>query len=165
MLNLEVKTPLDDRVAMEHRLRGLGATRVWTRRQTDTFYEVPDGLLKLREAEGAAAELISYHRVDGVSDYDLATLDDAERWKRLIGRVLPVAATVAKERTLWMVRHTRVHLDDVDGLGDYLELETVLVDGLDRAAGQREHESVIEGLGLDRERFIAVPYRELLARV
>ena len=70
-------------------------------------------------------------------------------------------AVVEKERSLWLWRHTRVHLDRVEGLGDHIELETVL-DGLDEAAGRAESEQLIAALELDPSRFLAVPYKVLL---
>ena len=66
-----------------------------------------------------------------------------------------------KQRALWIYRNTRVHLDRVEGLGDFLELETVLAD-IDSAEGTAESEEVINLLELDRESFISVPYLELL---
>lgn len=161
MRNLEVKVPLDDRADMEARVRALGAAETWVRRQRDTFFAAPLGYLKLREADGALPELIAYRRAGGVSNYDVAPLDDAARWHRLLGRALAVEAVVAKERTLWMYEHTRIHLDRVAGLGDFLELETV-VEGLSEDEAQREHDHVIELLALPRDRFIDVPYRALL---
>ena len=61
-MNVEIKCPLADRVAVEDRLQKIGAGWHWTRRQVDTFYEVPNGWLKLREPAGGFAELISYCR-------------------------------------------------------------------------------------------------------
>ncbi len=68
---------------------------------------------------------------------------------------------VTKTRSLWRLRHTRVHLDLVKGLGDFLELETVL-DGIDEDEGREESDAVIAALGLDSTRFLARPYRDLL---
>ena len=64
----------------------------------------------------------------------------------------------------WRWRHTRVHLDRVEGLGEFLELETVL-DGIDEAAGQAESEELIGALELDRGLFLARPYRDMLQLV
>jgi len=166
MQNIEIKVPLDNPASVERRLYELGARRVWRRRQRDTFFAVESGWLKLREAGGQAAELISYRRDTTTadprpSDYDVQTLADPESWQRLLGRVLPVRGVVAKTRTLWLLRHTRVHVDEVRGLGSFLELETVL-DGIDAEAGRREADDLIDGLDLDRSRFVPVPYLELL---
>ena len=169
MQNVEIKCPLEDRAAVEERLEALGAEEVWTRRQRDTFFRVPDGWLKLREApdtEGVAPELIAYRRSTDTADarpsnYERAPVDDARRWLTLLGHVLQRETVVEKTRTLWRYEHTRVHLDRVEGLGEFLELETVL-DGIDMGAGQAENRVVIDALALEPARFLARPYKEML---
>jgi adenylate cyclase class IV len=164
--NIELKTRLVDREGVEAALVLLGAEKQWIRGQKDTFYAVPSGWLKLREADGAAPELISYQRSthhDGPrpSDYEVRQLDDAMSWHRLLGHVLPVRGIVEKERTLWLWRHTRVHLDYVKGLGEHLELETVL-DEIDEDNGRIENAAVIEALQLHDVERLSVPYLEIL---
>ena len=165
MQNIEIKTPLHSREDVEQRLEALGARREWVRRQKDTFYDVPNGWLKLREAEGEPAELISYRRTEGLdglksSDYDVEIVGDGAAWKRLLGRVLDVASVVEKERTLWLYEHTRIHLDRVVRRGEYLELETVVRD-LSPEEASLETRHVIDALALRDDEFISVPYREL----
>ena len=168
MQNIEVKAPLRDRLKVEKKLSALGARPMWVRNQMDTFYRVPEGWLKIREAEGKPAELISYRRATGeagprVSDYDVLVVGDGAAARRLLERVLPADKVVEKERTLWIYEHTRIHLDRVARLGDFLELETVARDIPAEAAGE-ETRRVIDALALRDEEFIAVPYRELLQR-
>ncbi len=167
MQNIEIKTPLPDRAEVELRLQALGAELHWTRRQRDTFFETRGDWLKLREQDGSASELIAYARSTAdsgprASDYDRLPIEEAESWKHLLGRVLPIGRVVAKERTLWIWRHTRIHLDRVEGLGDWLELETV-ASGITLEEAQTEAQSLIETLALDRDSFEARPYRDLLA--
>lgn len=163
--NIELKVQLADRDAIETALLALGATREWTREQRDTFYDVPTGWLKLREAENTSPELISYRRATNTdprpSDYEVRTLDDAAAWHRLLAHVLPLRGVVVKQRTLWLWRHTRIHLDQVERLGDHLELETVLND-IDDEEGFEENAQVIEALGIAAAPRLATPYLELL---
>ncbi len=166
--NVEIKSPLADRGAVEDKLQQIGAGWHWTRRQVDTFYEVPNGWLKLREPDGERAELISYCRATDdagprPSEYDVLPVEDPELVKRMLGRVLPQHGVVEKTRTLWFQGNTRVHLDRVEGLGEFLELETV-VEGITEEEARAESERMIDLLGLPRDEFIAVPYRELLAQ-
>ena len=63
--------------------------------------------------------------------------------------------------TGWIWKHTRIHLDQVEFLGNYLELETV-VDGISLAEAEAEANQVIELLNLNRMEFISIPYREML---
>ncbi len=165
MLNIELKTPLDDRPALEQRLRELGAREEWTREQRDTFFRVPRAMLKLREAAGQA-ELIAYERATDdarprPSRYERLPLD-ADSARRTLSLVLDVEAVVEKERTLWLLRHTRIHLDRICGLGDWLELETVALE-IDEAEARAENEALVRDLALDPSRFEARPYRDLLA--
>jgi predicted adenylyl cyclase CyaB len=166
--NIEVKTPLHDWAKAETRLEALGAKRTWTRKQVDTFFKVPleAGWLKLREAEGRPPELIAYERTTSdsgprPSDYEVAVVKDAELMKRLLARVLPVEGVVRKERTLWIYEHTRIHLDQVDGLGDFIELETV-VDDIPLSEAREEADRLVHVLALDPQEFVAVPYMRLL---
>jgi predicted adenylyl cyclase CyaB len=166
MQNIEVKVRLHDRANVERRLAALGARKMWTLRQKDTFFAVRMGWLKLRETDGRPPEVISYRRSTGhvgprASDYDVLLVDDAAAWIRLLGRVLPVDKVIEKERTLWIYDHTRVHLDQVDGLGEFLELETV-VEALDPAAARAETSRIADVLGLDPADFVAAPYRDLV---
>ncbi|HLU46707.1 MAG TPA: class IV adenylate cyclase [Planctomycetota bacterium] len=166
MQNIEIKAPLIDRANVERRLEAMGAKRMWTRRQHDTFYKVPRGWLKLRETDGARPELISYLRSTSESgpresDFDVIPVGEPEDWKRLLGRVLAIDAVIEKERTLWIYEHTRIHLDRVRDLGDYLELETIVAD-IDHDEAIAENRRVIYALALDPSTFVPLPYRDLL---
>ncbi len=166
MKNIEIKSPLADRPGTEKRLRSLGAKLEWTRKQVDSFFNSPSGWLKLREVEGCPSELISYRRSvedsgPRESDYDVLRIDEASELSSVLERSLGILGRVEKWRSLWIYRNTRVHLDRVEGLVDFLELETVLAD-IDGAKGAAESEEVINLLELDRQSFISVPYLELL---
>jgi len=166
MLNIEIKARLHDRKNEETRLAALGARRLWTHRQKDTFFAVPLGWLKLREVEGRPAEVISYrrpttHAGPRASDFDVILVEDGAAWLRLFARVLATDKVVAKERTLWIYEHTRVHLDRVDGLGEFLELETV-VEEITQEAARAETQRLVATLGIQERDLVAVPYRDLL---
>lgn len=165
MKNIEIKSPLADRPGTEERLRSLGAKLEWTRRQVDTFFNSPSGWLKLREAEDCQSELISYRRSvedsgPRESDYHILRIDEPSELLSVLESSLGILGRVEKQRALWIYRNTRVHLDRVEGLGNFLELETVLAD-IDGAEGTAESEEVINLLELDRKSFISVPYLEL----
>lgn len=166
MKNIEIKSPLADRPGTEERLLSLGAKLEWTRRQVDTFFNSPSGWLKLREVEACQSELISYKRSvedsgPRESNYDILRIDEASELSSVLENALGILGRVQKQRSLWIYRNTRIHLDRVEGLGDFLELETVLAD-IDSAEGTAESDEMINLLELDRESFIAVPYLELL---
>jgi len=166
MVNVELKARLPNPETLRRRLRALGARHAGTLRQTDTYFQVPRGRLKLREMDGRRVELIAYERPDDrrerVSNYDIAPIEgDAALLKQALARALGVRVVVRKERDLWLLRSTRVHLDEVAGLGAFVELETVAGDiGLAEAYG--EFEEVIAALELMSFAAIAGSYADLL---
>ncbi len=165
MQNIEIKAPVRDVAALTARIEKLGAAREWIRGQRDVFFRVPEGYLKLRTVEGGPGELIAYHRAPGSeprpSDYDIAPVDDPARLERVLARSLGVRGVVRKTRALYLWRHTRIHLDRVEGLGDFMELETV-IDGITPATARAETDAVIGSLALDPATFLDRPYLELL---
>ena len=140
MNNIEIKAPLVDVTLLAQKAETLGAAKQRVLHQIDTFFNVPLGYLKLREISGLGAELIAYSRESGsgprASDYVVATISDALGVAEALTRSLGVRGRVEKERTLYLFKHTRIHLDDVRGLGAFLELETVM-DGIDRGRRKR----------------------------
>ena len=166
MKNIEIKTPVDSHEAIERKLVEIGAAKTWCRWQRDTFFNTSNGWLKIREAEGCAGELIGYERpVDESgprpSTYDLFDLQEVERWRGMLERVLGTKQVVEKTRTLWIWKQTRIHLDRVNQLGEFLELEAVAKEiTLEEAYDQAEF--MIRELDLDAANFISVPYAEML---
>lgn len=165
MKNLEMKVPVADLGAIEARARAAGARNVVHLRQVDTFYRAHRGLLKLRVVEGGNAELIAYERprVAGsrTSDYLLYPTEDPGRLQSILDRSLERLVQVRKRRHLWMSGGTRIHLDTVEGLGTFVELETES-EARPASEAQSEHEQLIEGLGLDPGTAIAGSYAELI---
>jgi predicted adenylyl cyclase CyaB len=111
--------------------------------QEDVFYHVPHGRLKLR-TENGRSELIYYMRADAsgpkVSDYLCLPVSDAESARRLLKAIHGERGVVRKQRILYLAGQTRIHLDRVEGLGDFLELEVVL----------RDNQSIDDGAAIAR---------------
>lgn len=166
MRNLEIKAPVADPAALRARVAAIGAGRRGEFRQVDTFYRVERGFLKLRVIDGGAGELIAYERplVAGsrMSDYRLARVEEPAALAAVLDRALTRLVEVRKSRELWMYGGTRIHLDTVEGLGAFVELET---EGNSRSddAMRAEHDEVIETLGLDRATFLPGTYAAMLA--
>ena len=141
--NIEVKARVMDGEALRRAAHALPARDAGMMRQVDTYFHVPRGRLKRRVIDGERAELIAYDRPDRGeakrSDYRIAPVVDADAVLAVLGAALGVRVRVEKERRLLLHHHTRIHLDRVTGLGEFVELETVLVPA---AAG------VLSALGL-----------------
>ena len=166
MVNVEVKARVRDRAALLARIAALHARHEWTRRMRDTFFKVARGWLKLREADGAPAELIAYERPSDAggprgSSWEAAPVADPRALERTLARVLPRDKVVAKERMLFLHGATRIHVDRVDGLGDFIELETVVTTQPPDAA-ERECAELMRALALEPGDLVGVPYRDLL---
>jgi adenylate cyclase len=167
MTNIELKIRLEDRVGALKRLRRLGARRIGVLRQTDTYIRVPVGRLKIREERSIGAELIFYERPGTRSPrtcrYDIARVPakTGAGLKRMLVRGYGELVVVRKVRTLYLAGQTRIHLDRVEGLGDFLELETI-VGKRTAVAARDEHRRVIAGLGLASGEPIGGSYSDLL---
>jgi adenylate cyclase class 2 len=95
------------------------------------------------------------------SEYFVYAVSDPARMLATLGFALPTTGVVRKRRRLFLHRHTRIHLDDVEGLGTFVELETVMT-GQSEADGHAELREIAAALGLKLEDAVPRPYVELL---
>jgi adenylate cyclase class IV len=165
--NVEIKARVSDPAALRARAAALAAAaRGVEGNQRDTFFLVARGRLKLRRFEDGTGELIFYERADTTgpktSAYSIAPCPDAAALEAVLARALGVRGVVAKRRELFMVGRTRVHLDEVHGLGHFLELEVVLRDGEPAADGEREAHDLLAKLGVPAAALVAPAYIDLL---
>jgi predicted adenylyl cyclase CyaB len=128
--NVEVKARLDDLDVARTAATRAGARFTWVDSQVDRYYELDGGRrVKLRTCGRAPAELIRYDRPEtaGVrpSDYEVLPVRDPEAEACLVPKGEPLVV-VRKRRELWLVDNVRIHLDTVDGLGTFLELEAIV---------------------------------------
>jgi len=134
--------------------------------QDDTFFNCPIGRLKLRVFADGRGELIAYLRPDAsgpkTSDYAIAPVAEPDALRETLARALGVGGRVIKKRTLLLVGRTRVHLDRVEGLGDFLELEVVLRDGENAADGMAVAHALLRRLQVDPSQLVAGAYVDLL---
>jgi predicted adenylyl cyclase CyaB len=168
--NIEIKVRIDSVEALLPRARALADVPAQTLLQDDTFFAVPagrPGRLKLRAFADGAAELIQYHRPDTgqakASDYVRVPVTDPAALREALTRGLGVPGRVRKQRLLLQVGPTRIHLDRVEGLGDFMELEVVMGQGQPDAEGMALAEALMRELGLADAPRIAGAYLDLLA--
>jgi adenylate cyclase class IV len=164
MRNIESKFRYADHDVVLARALEAGASDEGFLHQRDQFFGVSKGRLKLRTLDGAASELIAYDREDRpdarASEYGRYPTSDSTSLADVLERALPRTGVVEKTRHLLLLRNTRIHLDDVVGLGRFIELETV-IDKQSQSAAAREHHEVITTLGLGGAERIAVAYLDL----
>ena len=138
--NVEIKARIPSVEALLPRARALGDDEhPQLIHQDDTFFAVPHGRLKLRVFGDGSGELIHYHRPDAagpkLSDYVLVPVPEPDSLRDALARACGLVGRVRKHRILVLVGPTRIHLDQVEGLGDFLELEVTLQDGQTEAEG------------------------------
>lgn len=131
MQNVEFKAELRDIDLARSVLTAIGARFIQTMHQTDTYFRVPQGRLKKRETVGEQAEWIFYERPDeAAAKLSRFTIySEEEAGEQFGGAGLAVRVVVKKRRELYMLGNVRIHLDEVEGLGRFVELEALVMPG------------------------------------
>jgi homotetrameric cytidine deaminase len=134
--------------------------------QRDTYFAGRDGRLKLREQDGERPELIAYRRPDSAdaseSTYVLAPVADADALAEALDAALGATVVVAKRRQLLLWEGVRIHLDEVEGLGSFVEFEAVVPDAGDLDTARAKVARLRESLGIADEALVSVGYSDLL---
>lgn len=166
--NIEIKAILHDRttaLATAARLADSGPEIIY---QEDVFFCCEGARLKLRIFDPEHGELIRYERANQPgtkpSRYSIACTSTPHVLLDILTVTLGQLGTVKKVRTLYLAGQTRIHIDQVEGLGDFLELEVVLRDGQSENEGRRIAAKLLSKLGISQESWVAEAYIDLLAR-
>jgi predicted adenylyl cyclase CyaB len=166
--NVEIKARIEDVATFEPRVAAIADGPPETIHQCDIFFTTTRGRLKLREFPDGSGELIHYERPDtpgpATSSYLVAGTDEVEPLKGLLTRALGVRGVVRKRRRLYMRGRTRIHVDRVEGLGHFVELEVQLGQAQTPAAGRAIAEELMERLGVEQLHLVEVAYIDLLVR-
>ena len=164
--NIEIKARVRDFARLRKRAEDLSDTPVQVIQQEDTFFNTEKGRLKLRVLAPDRAQLIYYLRSDQEgpkrSDYHIFETRDPENLKRVLELAYGIRGVVRKTRYLYMVGQTRVHVDDVEGLGQFMELEVVMHAGQSDAQGQAIAEGLMTSLGVERDDLIEGAYMDMM---
>jgi predicted adenylyl cyclase CyaB len=143
---------------------------VATIRQTDIFFNCSRGRLKLRterfiETGKVSTKLIFYVRPDEqgphLSEILISEMSEAPGLSNVLTAAYGSFTTINKTRKLHMIGRTRVHLDEVDGKGKFLELEVVLKQGEQMASGREEAEAIMKALGLSSADLVTGSYADM----
>lgn len=168
--NIEIKARVRDLSELRRRAEALSDEPVQAIWQEDTFFELhderPAGRLKLRQLAPDRAQLIFYTRPDASgpkrSDYHIFETNDPEALKQVLTLALGVRGVVRKTRYLYLVGQTRIHLDDVEGLGQFLELEVVLRPDQTDSQGRSIAMDLMAKLGVAEADLLEGAYMDLL---
>ncbi len=168
--NVEIKARIDSIDALLPLARALSDDdHLQLIHQDDTFFDAPHGRLKLRVFGDGSGELIHYHRADDDgpkrSDYVLAPVPEPESLREALSRACGLLGRVRKERILVLAGATRIHLDRVEGLGEFLELEVVLRDDQCEADGVAVAQALMAELQVRPDQLVRGAYLDLLRAV
>jgi len=165
-VNVEIKARVENPASIKALAEALARTPGQLIAQEDTFFVAPHGRLKLRKMPGTSAELIYYERTDGPgpreSRYSVFPTSEPDSLKSVLGMSLGVRGVVRKTRTLYLVGQTRIHLDEVEGLGSFVELEVVLQPNQSSADGVRIARELMAKLEIQDSELVEHAYIDLL---
>jgi adenylate cyclase class 2 len=166
MRNVEIKVRLRDRARVERELTRLEARDLGVESQVDVFYASRRGRLKLRESSRDGAALILYERSDAPalrhSDYELVRIADANALRQVLDAAIGRTGEVRKRRQLFLLDNVRVHLDQVEQLGDFLELEAVVDATHPEPECRARAAALLERFGIAPGDHLAAAYVDLL---
>jgi len=166
--NLEIKARIESVEALAPRAAAVATAGPSVIDQDDTFFRCESGRLKLRTFPNGSGELIFYRRADQRGPKESFYLRSLTSTPDVLREALTLAygqvGRVRKRRILYLAGRTRIHLDRVEGLGDFLELEVVLAEGERSEAGLAEAHALMEALAIKPSQLLKAAYVDLLAR-
>uniref|UniRef100_A0A8C6U9B9 Si:ch211-156b7.4 n=1 Tax=Neogobius melanostomus TaxID=47308 RepID=A0A8C6U9B9_9GOBI len=152
--NVEIKATVSDPGKFAEKSSELSESEGAIIRQHDTFFNCSTGRLKLRDFMDGTGQLIFYERPDTdgpkLSRYSISPTNDPSTLRAVLSDALGVKGEVRKERRLFLIGQTRVHLDTVEGLGHYMELEVAL--------------NLMDQLGVSQESLVTGAYMDLILK-
>ncbi len=167
MINIEIKAKAGNFARVIQLAEQISDTEVELLSQEDTFFNTPAGRLKLRVFGPQSGELIYYVREDSKeakrSDYLITKTADPEGLKEALSLALGVRGVVRKRRLLYKSGPTRIHLDDVEGLGHFMELEYVVTAGEDFEQATKAVQELMGRLEISDGDLVPQAYIDLLA--
>jgi predicted adenylyl cyclase CyaB len=166
--NVEIKARIESLEALAERVAAIADEGPIEMFQDDTFFMCERGRIKLRALSETEGQLIFYQRPNEKgpkeSSYIVSPTAAPDSLREALLLAYGQAGRVRKHRTLYVVGRTRVHLDRVEGLGQFVELEVVLCDGEDTTAGIEEAQRLMAVLGISSTQLLDGAYVDLLAQ-
>lgn len=165
--NIELKARLRNPAAARGIAASLADRPVELQSQCDTYFHCRHGRLKLREIDGCGATLIWYDRADDAaarpSDYRLIEIADGAGLLAALAAALGIWIVVRKRRQIYWHRNVRIHLDEVESLGSFLEFEAVLSVSADECASRELVDTLARRFDLAADDLLDRSYSDMLA--
>ncbi len=164
--NMEIKARLQDRkrtVGLAQSITGRAPEVI---NQEDVFFYCESGRLKLRILSDSNGELIHYRRNDNkgpkTSKYSITRTEEPAKLRKIMEEAYGSRAVVKKTRLLFLVGRTRIHIDSVENLGDFVELEAVLEGSEDKSIGENNVNSLMKVLEIRENDLVEGAYVDLI---
>lgn len=166
LINVEIKARCSNPESVRVKLRGKNARFAGMDHQIDTYFRVAPGRLKLRQGNIENA-LIAYRRPDQqgpkTSDVTLAPVANSEELRSVLEQALGVLVTVDKQREIYYIGNVKFHVDEVQGLGSFVEIEACGQAG-EEAKLRVQCREYMELFGIKEEDLVEKSYSDLLMK-
>ncbi len=165
-LNVEIKARCSNPQSIRDYLTGRQARFVGTDQQTDTYFKVSGGRLKLREGN-IENNLIYYERDDEAgpkgSRFRLVRVEDGQGLRELLSSALGIQTIVKKTREIWYIENVKFHIDEVPGLGSFMEIEAGNMPGnFSRELLKSQCDFYMEECNIMPDQLVSVSYSDML---
>lgn len=168
MRNIELKARLACLGAARQTAQSIATKEIGLQEQVDTYFHCPNGRLKLRQIEHSPAQLVWYARPDEEgpkpSDYRLVPVTNPETLKAALADAYGIWCVVRKRREIYLYHNVRIHLDEVEDLGSFLEFEAVLGPNVDDEKGRTQLTDLRQRFSISEADLLAVSYSDLLSK-
>ena len=168
-INIEIKAKCFHPEKVEAFLLASGARFAGLDHQKDTYFQVPSGRLKLRQGN-IENSLIFYNRPDQAgpkqSDFLLSPVVDGPAQEKLLEKALGIKVVVEKNRKIFFIGNIKFHIDDVPGLGSFVEIEAGNMSDPSLTVEQLREQCVyyLNAFGVAEEDLIQHSYSDMLLR-
>jgi adenylate cyclase, class 2 len=165
-LNVEIKARCHDPEFVRNYLIHQGASFKGTDEQTDTYFNVRNGRLKLREGLIENA-LIFYERTNQAgpknSHFKLVKVEDGAGLKEVLTKSNGIKTIVKKKREIYYINNVKFHIDEVPGLGSFMEIEAgnILAD-LSMEELRKQCDFYMQELGISEDALVKVSYSDMV---
>lgn len=165
-LNVEIKARCNNQEAVREYLKANDADFKGIDHQIDTYFKAPNGRLKLREGE-IENFLIHYERVDQEgpkqSKVTLFASQPGSTLKEVLTKALGILVIVDKKREIYFINNVKFHVDVVEGLGTFMEIEAIDKDGsIGKDKLNDQCNKYLQDLGVEDEDLVSISYSDLL---
>ena len=163
-VNLEIKVPVKNLKKLKILVEKEGGELIYSSKQIDVYYKLNNGRLKVRDSSKGEKSVIFYRRVEDGSErwsnFEVIPVTNPKNWIKFFDNFLERLVVVDKHRTLYHLKNTRIHFDKVKGLGNFVELETKVVNG--KLKAKKEFQQIMKLLNLNHDEQILSSYSDLL---